>query len=334
MEDDSAESLLRPDPERLAELPEGRKTGTIVKATGSWYDVQSGTKLYRATIRGRFRLRATDETNPVVVGDRVEFSVNADGSGVIEIIEERINKLSRRAAGRKVGKEHVIAANIDSAWIIQSTLFPKINSGMIDRFLVMAEVYDIPAKIVINKSDLIDESFAEAIEFWEDVYSELGYPVYRTSAKTGRGIDAIRKAMQNKINVIVGPSGVGKSSLLNAIQDGLQLRTGEISESTGKGVHTTTYAALYPLSSGGYVADTPGLREFGLVDIAPSDLTHFFVEFAEFATLCRFPNCVHDHEPDCRVQQAAADDVIRPERYESYLNILESLRQGKKDVGR
>jgi ribosome biogenesis GTPase len=334
VEDASTDSSGSQQPAPIPGKSTGTLDGTVIKATGSWYDIRSGDETIKATIRGRFRLNATDETNPVVVGDRVSILINEDGTGVIESIDERTNKLSRRAAGKKVGKEHVIAANIDAAWIIQSALFPKMNPGMIDRFLVMAGVFEIPARVVINKIDLIDSSFADAIDFWEDVYADLGYPVYRVSAKTGKGISSIRKAMQHKTNVIVGPSGVGKSSLLNEIQQGLQLRTGEISESTGKGVHTTTYAALYPLSGGGFVADTPGLREFGLVDMQPSDLTHFFVEFHEFADLCKFPNCSHDHEPGCHVLQAAAEGVITPERYESYLNILASLQLGKKDVGR
>jgi len=308
--------------------------GTVTRTTGSWYDVRTSSETIRATIRGKFRLNAADETNPVVIGDRVSMRLNADATGVITDIRDRKNKLSRRAAGKKIGREHVIAANIDTAWIVQSALYPKLNPGLIDRFLVMAGVFDIPACIVINKADLIEPAFEEAIEFWEELYINIGYPVYRTSAKAGDGIEQVKSAMTNKISVIVGQSGVGKSSILNRIQSDLKLRTGEISESTGKGVHTTTFAALYSLDSGGFVADTPGLREFGLVDIAPADLGRFFVEFHEFADLCHFPNCTHDHEPACRVQEAAADGIIAPERYESYLNILGSLRKGVRDVGR
>lgn len=308
--------------------------GTIIRTTGSWYDVKTETGIVKATIRGKFRLNPGDETNPVVIGDRVVMQINADRTGVIVRIEDRTNKLSRRAAGRKVGREHVIAANIDIAWIVQSTLYPKLNPGMIDRFLVMAGVFDIRACILINKIDLIESEFADAIDFWEGLYLALGYPVFRVSAVTGAGIEDFRSAIVGKTSVIVGPSGVGKSSILNKIEPGLSLKTAKISESTGKGVHTTTYAALYPLEQGGFIADTPGLREFGLIDLSTADLAYYFVEFAEFAELCRFPNCTHDHEPDCRVQAAAGDNQIAPERYESYLNILDSLRMGIRDVGR
>lgn len=308
--------------------------GTVTRATGSWYDVRTRSRKVRATIRGKFRLIAADVTNPVVIGDRVILQMNADGTGVITDIQDRKNKLSRRAAGRKIGREHVIAANIDVAWIVQSTLFPKLNPGLIDRFLVMAGVYNIPANIVINKTDLIEPAFEDTIDFWEELYINLGYPVYRTSASHGTGFERVRKDMTDKISVIVGQSGVGKSSILNRIQSDLELRTGEISKSTGKGVHTTTFAALYLLDNGGYVADTPGLREFGLVDIAPADLAHFFVEFQDLAESCHFPNCTHDHEPECRVQTAAAENEIAPERYNSYLNILGSLQKGVRDRGR
>lgn len=308
--------------------------GTVIRATGSWYDVQAGDRVIPSKVRGRFRLEVTETTSPVVVGDRVTLRLNDDGTGLITEIHPRKNELKRRAAGRRIGMVHVIAANIDAAWVIQSIRQPKINPGFIDRFLVMAGVHDIPAGIVFNKLDLMKPADRDAVFFLRDLYAGLGYPVLMTSVKTGEGLDALAKALKGRVSVVSGPSGVGKSSLLNAIEPGLNLRIGDVSQKTQKGRHTTTYAALYPLSFGGFVVDTPGLREFGLVDLDPSDLGHYFVEFRPYLPACHFPNCTHDHEPGCAVKEAVERDEITPERYESYLNILHSLRLGEKDVGR
>lgn len=306
----------------------------MIRSTGSWYDVQTQEGVVPSKIRGKFRLEHSDATNPVVVGDHVRIRMNQDGTGLILEIHPRKNVLSRRAAGRRVGKVHVIAANIDAAWVIQSIRLPKINPGFIDRFLVMAERNEIPAGIVFNKLDLMREADRDAVFFLRDLYRSLGYPVLLTSVVTGEGISDFVEALKGKTSVIMGPSGAGKSSLLNAIEPGLNLRIGQVSQKTKKGRHTTTYAALYPLSFGGFVADTPGLREFGLIDLEPSDLGHYFVEFRPYLSHCRFPNCTHDHEPGCAVKEAVERDDITIERYESYLNILHSLRLGAKDVGR
>lgn len=310
------------------------RTGTVIRSTGSWYDVQTLEGVISCTVRGIFRLEETDVTNPVVVGDGVEIQMNRDDTGVIVEIHERRNRITRRAAGRRVGKEHVIVANVDAAWIFQSVLYPKINPGFIDRFLVMAGIHDIETGIVINKTDLIDSAFSEAIDYWSALYQDLGYPVLRTSAVTGDGVAEFAARLKDKTSVLIGPSGVGKSSMLNRIQPDLGLRIGDVSQKTGKGKHTTTYAALYPLSFGGFVADTPGLREYGLFDLAPEDLFRFFVEFGPLADECRFPNCTHDHEPGCRIKMAVEAELIAAPRYESYQNILGSLRMGDKDVGR
>ena len=310
------------------------KSGTVIRSTGSWYEVLTDQGIVSCTVRGRFRLERSDVTNPVVVGDRVGIRMNKDETGLIVDVYERRNRLTRRAAGRRVGKEHIIVSNIDFVWIIQSVLYPKINPGFIDRLLVMAALYDIEAGLVINKTDLIEDEFVSAIEFWEELYCGLGYPVLRTSAKTGEGVDALAERLGDLTSVVIGPSGVGKSSLLNRIEPGLQLRMGDISKSTLKGTHTTTFVALYPLSSGGFVADTPGLREYGLIDLTPEDLAHYFVEFDEYRHACRYSNCTHDHEPGCRIVEAVESEDIATERDESYLNMLNSLRLGDKDVGR
>ncbi len=304
--------------------------GLVVRSTGSWYDVRldRGDRV-RARIRGRFRLDAQeiDETNPLAVGDHVRLLLGDDGTGYIMAIEPRENQLSRRASGRKAAvREHVIVANVDRAWCVQSTFGPKVNPGFIDRFLVAAEASHIPAGLIINKADLLDDEprAQEAMAFWEELYSGLGYPVLLTSAETGRGVEAFREHLAGRISVVSGPSGVGKSSLLNTVDPDLDLATSEVSEKTQKGRHTTTFATLLDVA-GGWVADTPGIREFGIWDMSPQELGGYFVEFRPFIPDCRFPDCTHAHEPGCAVQDALDRGEITPERYGSYLAILETV---------
>lgn len=304
--------------------------GLVVRSTGSWYDVRRDDgEDVRARIRGKFRLEALeiDETNPLAVGDRVRLRMEDDGTGFITEIEPRENQLSRRAAGRKAAiREHVIVTNVDRAWCVQSTFGPKVNPGFVDRFLVAAEAHHIPAGLVINKADLLDGEprAQEAVAFWRELYEGLGYPVLLTSAETGRGVDAFRQQLAERVSVVSGPSGVGKSSLLNAVEPGLGLATSEVSEKTQKGRHTTTFATLLE-AAGGWVADTPGIREFGIWDMSPQDLGGYFVEFRPHIPHCRFPDCTHAHEPGCAVQEAVDRDEVTPERYGSYLAILETV---------
>lgn len=308
--------------------------GVVIRSTGSWYDVMVDDKIIPSKMRGRFRLSKEDVTNPVAVGDRVTLRLSPDDTGYITEIHERKNKLSRRAAGRRVGREHVIVTNIDCVWTIQSTRMPKPNPGFIDRVLVVAEAHDIGAGLVINKTDLIRERDREPIEELRDLYAELGYLVIMTSAKTGDGLTELRDALRDRTSVMTGPSGVGKSSILNAIEPDLDIKTSQVSEKTRKGRHTTTSVSLFPLSGGGYIADTPGIREFGVLDIEPWELSHFFVEFKTPLEQCRFPTCTHDHEPGCAVKDAVESGEISEQRYRSYLNILNSIQLGEKDVGR
>ncbi len=312
--------------------------GLVLRSTGSRHEVLTEEGVVSCTIRGIFRLQEEDATNPVVIGDRVVIQVNPDGSGVIVERRERHGKLSRRAAGRKVGKEHVIIANLDKAWVVQSVRKPRMNPGFIDRFLVMAEYRGIEAGIIINKTDLMDEKAEEYISFFVELYAGMGYDMMFTSVKDGKGIKELKAGMASGVHVLVGPSGVGKSSLLNALDADLALRTGGISEATQKGKHTTTYAELIPISemhpNAGFIGDTPGLREFGLVEIEAPDLAHCFVEFRENLGQCRFPNCTHDHEPGCHIKELVHEDMIPVERYESYINMLRSIQLGDQDVGR
>lgn len=308
--------------------------GIVIRSTGSRFLVQAGAEMFECTLRGRFRLDESDSTNPVVIGDRVVMETQPDGSGVITEITPRENNLTRRAAGRRIGREHVIMANVDAAWVVQSVTKPRFNPGFVDRFLVMAEAFGIGAGIIINKLDLLDEEFAERVGFFAGLYESIGYRVIGTSAETGEGVEELMGALRGTTSVIVGPSGAGKSSLLNLLSPGLGLRTGEVSERTRKGKHTTTYAELLPLGEDTFVGDTPGLREWGLFDIEAEELDGYFVEFREYLDECKFPNCTHDHEPDCRIKELVDEDVLAIERYESYINMLGALREGDRNVGR
>ncbi len=308
--------------------------GVVIRSTGSWYDVQVNDQVVPSKMRGKFRLEEQEATNPLAVGDRVTIRLNPDETGLITTIHERKNRLSRRAAGRRVGREQVIVANIDMVWIIQAVRLPRPNPGFIDRVLVTTEAHEIEAGLVINKIDLIRKKDRAHLDFLHTLYTDLGYQVLLTSAKTGEGVEVFREALTGQTSVVTGPSGVGKSTLLNVVEPGLDLRTGEVSEKTRKGRHTTAHAALFPLSDGGFVVDTPGIREFGVLYLEPWELSHYFPEFLPHLEHCRFPTCTHDHEPGCAVIEAVLDDAITEERYYSYLNILHSIRLGEKDVGR
>lgn len=306
--------------------------GVVIRSTGSWYDVRTQDRTIPSKVRGRFRLQDSDTTNPVAVGDRVTIRLGDDDTGLITDIHERRNRLVRRAAGRRVGIEHVIVANVDMVWAVQSVDFPRPNPGFIDRILLVAGRNELPAGVLFNKMDLLTEENdpSEIV----DLYRDLGYPVLLTSTESGLGVKQLMSETADRTTVLVGPSGTGKSSLLNALDPSLDIRIGEVSERTRKGKHTTTSITLYPLPNGGYIVDTPGVREFGVVDFEPLDLAHYFVEFGPFIHECKFPNCTHDHEPGCAVVEAVDAGSISISRYRSYLNILDSLHLGDQDVGR
>lgn len=310
--------------------------GRIVSSTGSWVHVEtpSGERV-ACRLRGRFRVEDQVSTNPLAVGDVVSFTLSADGTGAIERIEPRRNALTRRAAGRKVGIESVLAANIDRAWIVQSVDMPKLNPGLVDRFLVSSLRDGIAPGVVINKIDLAgDDLLAQDLAWFLDIYQPLGYPIVCLSTQTGEGLDAFRDLLAHHVSVVAGQSGVGKTSLLNALTPGLGLRVGEVSSHTRKGMHTTTHASLQPLPSGGYMVDTPGIREFGVMGLEPHDLGHYFVDFEPYLPNCRFATCTHDHEPGCAVKDAVDEERIAHSRYLSYLSMLKGLLDTERDVGR
>ncbi len=309
-------------------------TGIVIRSTGTWVDVKVGSEVVRSRVRGRLRLDHNNVTQPVAVGDEVSLRMDSDGTGLITHVHSRRNYLSRRAAGRSVGKEQILASNIDMVWITQSARLPKPNPGLIDRVLVAAEAQEIPAGIVFNKMDLAYGNTLDRICSLRDRYTRLGYRTLLTSALVLEGVDDFRAALARHVSVLTGPSGVGKSSLLNAVDPELALRTGKVSLKTRKGRHTTAYATLLSLASGGSVVDTPGIREFGVLDMEPWELSHHFPEFLRHISKCRYTACTHDHEPDCAVKDAVNGQHITKERYCSYLNILHSVSSGIADTGR
>ncbi|SHF88189.1 ribosome biogenesis GTPase [Fodinibius roseus] len=302
--------------------------GRIVESTGSWYEVsyrQDGEpKKINCRLPGRFRLKEHKLTNPIAVGDFVHFNINDDGSGSIQEIEERQNYLIRESTHHQEGNQ-ILVANIDCAYVVQSIKKPAIKRGFLDRFLVTCEAYQIPARIVLNKIDLATGTDQPKIEDFAELYDSLGYKVLSTSIKNEKSLNRLKEDLRKKTSVFVGPSGVGKTSLLNHIEPSINRKVGAVSDYNEKGTHTTTFARLLPLHSGGYLVDTPGLREFGLVNIEPWELSLFFPEMLEFRQQCKFNNCTHSHEPGCGVMQAFEEGHIHPDRYDSYLNILDSL---------
>ena len=298
--------------------------GLVIRTTGSWYRVVpvTGTAV-DCRLRGNYRLRGNKQTNPVAVGDRVMFEMGNDGTGVIHEVQDRRNYIVRRAT--KLSKQtHVIAANIDLLCIVATLGLPRTSTGFIDRLLVTAEAYHIPACIVFNKIDLmVDEELRAMQDELSSLYRSVGYPVLEVSALCGTGIDDIKELISGKTVLFSGHSGVGKSALLNALCPGLGLKVGQLSDWSLKGKHTTTFAEIFPVSPNTYLIDTPGIKEFGMVDFNPQELSHFFPEMRSVLHGCHFANCTHRHEPGCAVKQAVADGIIPEERYHNYLNIIE-----------
>ena len=301
--------------------------GLVIRTTGNWYRVAANGTLCECRLRGNYRLRGNKQTNPVVVGDRVHYALQPDGTGVITEVADRANYIVRQSV--KLSKQtHVLAANIDLLCIVASMGTPRTSTGFIDRLLVTAEAYHIPACLLLNKSDLCaaDEEHRMLQAVVADLYRRVGYPVYEISALTGDGIGQVREVVRGKTVLFSGHSGVGKSALLNALSPGLGLKVGAISDWSRKGMHTTTFTELHPIADlDAYLIDTPGIREFGLVDFHDGELSHFFPEMRQWLPQCRFANCTHRHEPGCAVMEAVERGDIDAERYQSYLNMLESL---------
>lgn len=303
--------------------------GLITKATGSWYQVQlDNDKSMSCRLPGKFRLDEDDLVNPVAVGDMVEVSPQKDGTGVIDTILERKNRLVRKATHGRRGVQ-LIATNLDLVIIMQSLREPALKTGFIDRLLVTCEAYEIMPLIVINKTDLVTgHRDSERLAQIESLYKGLGYDLLTTSIHDGSSIERLKSHVTGKISVLTGHSGTGKTSLLNALSPGLVLKTGEISRFSNKGKHTTTYAQLVKLAKNTYLVDTPGIREFGLVDMEPYEISLHFPEMRSHRETCRFYDCTHRHEPSCAVRHAVEKQEITESRYKSYLSIVESVETG------
>ena len=300
--------------------------GVVVKSTGSWYLVREldRGKLYDCRIKGKFRVAGIKSTNPLAVGDFVSFEPEEkdEGQGIIDGIEDRKNYIIRKSVNLSK-RVHIIAANMDQALLVTTLAQPATSTGFIDRFLSTAEAYNIPTIIVFNKSDLYDsEEIRSELDYRKAVYSAIGYHCLETSATKGEGLAELASLLKGKTTLLSGHSGVGKSTLINAIESSLNLRTGAVSSSHNKGQHTTTFAEMHPLKMGGDIIDTPGIKGFGLVNMEDTDLSHFFPEIFTISKECKFHNCKHINEPQCAVKIALDEHKIAPTRYESYLNQL------------
>jgi ribosome biogenesis GTPase len=303
----------------------------VYKSTGSWYNVKDETgHWHNARMKGVFKIDDITSTNPVAVGDIVEVETedSVAGTAIITEIHTRRNYINRQSP-RVKHQHHIIAANLDQSFLVATLKEPRTSQGFIDRFLVASEMYHVPSSIIFNKADLYKKKDLDKFEAWEKMYRSVGYPVFLTSIQGNRGIEEVREALKGRITLFSGHSGVGKSSLLNVIIPDLRLKTQDVSGWSGKGMHTTTFAEMFdlPAPGGGAIIDTPGMREFGLVDISRQELSHYFPEMRGRLNDCQFNNCLHVNEPDCAVKDAVVNGDIYEERYISYLGILDSIEE-------
>jgi ribosome biogenesis GTPase / thiamine phosphate phosphatase len=297
--------------------------GIVVKSTGSWITVRQENGLRsECKLKGQFRIKGLRSTSPIAIGDKVDFEfVMNEGIGIISRIYDRENYIIRKAT--KLSKvTHIIAANIDHAYLIATLAFPKTSTGFIDRFLVTATGYYIKAGIIFNKIDLYNDELKKTEEMLRSVYEKAGYPCYSVSALKGDNIEVINDLLAGKINLFAGHSGAGKSALINALSPQLHLKTGKISKVHRKGMHTTTFPEMFELPNGGFIIDTPGIKEFGLIDFDKNEIPRCFPEMERFLPQCQYRNCTHVHEPNCAVKQAIKTGGVSELRYNSYLSIL------------
>lgn len=303
--------------------------GLVIKNTGSWYSVKTDSgKVVECKIKGNFRLKGIRSTNPVAVGDNVEIALNSEGTAFITHIEERRNYIIRKS--QNLSKQsHILAANVDQAFLIVTVNYPQTSTTFIDRFLASAEAYSVPVVLVFNKCDILSDDERHYQQSMIHLYETIGYECREVSAATGEGVDELHALLKGKITLLSGNSGVGKSTLINKILPEANLRTAEISDAHNTGMHTTTFSEMLELPEGGYIIDTPGIKGFGTFNMEPEELTSYFPEIFHFSKGCKFSNCTHTHEPGCAVLKAIDDHYIAQSRYQSYLNMLEDKDENK-----
>ena len=302
--------------------------GLVIKNTGSWYTVLTDDgQLIDCKIKGNFRLKGIRSTNPVAVGDRVQIVPNNEGTAFISEIEDRRNYIIRKSINLSK-QSHILAANVDQAILVVTVVNPQTSTTFIDRFLASAEAYRVPVVLVFNKTDLLDEDMRRYQEAMVNLYKTIGYECYQISAETGDGVEQLLPLLKDKITLLSGNSGVGKSTLINPLVPGASQRTADISDAHNTGQHTTTFSEMIRLDEG-WLIDTPGIKGFGTFDMEPEELTSYFKEIFHFSQDCRFSNCTHTHEPGCAVLKALEDHYIAESRYQSYLSMLEDKDEGK-----
>ena len=303
--------------------------GLVIKNTGSLYLVKTDEGTYvECKIKGNFRLKGIRSTNPVAVGDYVQIILNQEGTAFINEIEDRKNYIIRRSSNLSK-QSQVLAANLDQCMLVVTVNYPETSTTFIDRFLASAEAYRVPVNIIFNKADAYNEDELRYLDGLINLYTTIGYPCFKVSAKTGEGVDTIKEELKGRITLFSGHSGVGKSTLINTILPELDIKTGKISAYHNKGMHTTTFSEMFPVPGNGYIIDTPGIKGFGTFDMEEEEIGHYFPEIFKVSANCRYNNCTHRHEPGCAVRDAVEQHYLSESRYASYLDMLEDKEEGK-----
>ncbi len=303
--------------------------GLVIKNTGSWYQVKTEEgRLVECKIKGNFRLKGIRSTNPIAVGDNVQIIMNQEGTAFICEIEDRKNYIVRRSSNLSK-QSHILAANLDQCLLVVTVNYPETSTIFIDRFLASAEAYRVPVKLVFNKIDAYSEDELRYLEALITLYTQIGYPCLKISARNGDGLEEVKQALEGNITLFSGHSGVGKSTLINSLLPDIDIKTAEISTYHNKGMHTTTFSEMFAVTGDGYIIDTPGIKGFGTFDMKDEEVGHYFKEIFETSDKCKYNNCTHRHEPGCAVREAVEQHLISESRYTSYLNILEDKEEGK-----